>query len=117
MTRRPLLSLLACLLVALIALTGMASAAMMAPSRDTASLEAFSLAHGPLDHGTLCGEMAKHEMNCPLCHGLPEAPSFGFAGRSFALVVHDGWRAGEDLHRAAQARVHAHGPRGPPRRA
>lgn len=105
----------AVVLILSLGLTGAASAGMASPDRNEAARTVFLLEHGanPAD---ICGEDAAHGQHCPLCHGLPDAPSCGHDGIAARMIPHDGWRRLRDLHRAAQSRDLSHGPRAPPGR-
>ncbi|MCA0994873.1 hypothetical protein [Alloyangia pacifica] len=104
---------LALILAGLLALTSATSAAMMAPDRGSAALEALELTVGML-HGDGCGSGGAHEHHCPFCHGLPNAPVLSRHDCSQLLVPHESWRQGADLLREAQARNINHSPRAPP---
>ncbi|MBU2963810.1 hypothetical protein KO516_23865 [Citreicella sp. C3M06] len=108
-----LTSVFALALALLFSMSSVVSSAMMAPDRATLQLEAQAMALG-LSDIELCGEMAHAEHHCPLCHGLPEAPRLARADVTTLLRAHDGWRRGDDLWRAAQARNPNHSPRAPP---
>jgi len=112
---KPPACLLALALAAIVAVTGLVSAGLMAPDRQAAALERFELAHG-IAQGQLCGG-AGPEHRCHLCHGLPEAPEAGAAGLPAPAALSVAWRQGRDLNRAATARNAAHSPRAPPRAA
>lgn len=116
MSMRIAFPLLAVVLTVLVTVTGIASAGMMAPARGDVALQTFELAHG-LSQGDLCGSEAGRDHHCPLCHGLPDVPSVGHAAIAYLLVPHEGWRQGDDLYRAAEARNINHSPRAPPVRA
>ncbi|WP_343504367.1 hypothetical protein [Alloyangia pacifica] len=97
----------------LLALSSVVSAARMAPDRETVKIEAYALLYGSsIDE--LCGDEAGHDHHCPLCHGLPEAPSSAHDDRHVPVEPHDAWHRCNDLHRAAQARNLCHSPRAPP---
>ncbi|MAC78385.1 MAG: hypothetical protein CML66_10015 [Rhodobacteraceae bacterium] len=99
-------------LTAALAVTSVVSAAMMAPDRSDAALDAFAEIYG--GHLDVCGDMGGPDHHCPFCHGLPEVPAIGFDPVVFLLTPHDGWRRQQDLFRAAQSRDLNHSPRGPP---
>ncbi|MCA0941858.1 hypothetical protein LCM28_18435 [Salipiger pacificus] len=112
MRHRAVLAVILCLGV-LLALSSVVSAARMAPDRTTAELQAYALAFGgSIDE--LCGKAAGADHHCPLCHGLPEAPTSARSGRALLFEPHDGWQRHNDLHRAAQARNLCHSTRAPP---
>ncbi|MGR3315811.1 hypothetical protein [Marinibacterium profundimaris] len=97
----------------LVALSSAISAALMAPERGAVQREVHALIYGG-DLVDLCGEEARHDHRCPLCHGLPDAPEIRLAVRTFLLEPHDAWGQSDDLHRAAQARNICHSTRAPP---
>ncbi|MFC3613076.1 hypothetical protein ACFORG_04825 [Lutimaribacter marinistellae] len=106
-------SVAALLLVALVALSGAGSAAMMAPDREAVAFAAFSLASGGSE-ADLCGDRVGSEHHCPFCHALARAEMPAHHPVQLRLVAHDGWRLAPHLHRAAQARNINHSPRAPP---
>ena len=106
-------SIAACALVAMLLLTSVTSAGMMAPDRQTNAYEAFELIHGVAGED-FCGTTGHAEHHCPFCHGLPESPYVGHEGLPFLLTPYDGWLLSRDLHHAAQTRNINHSPRAPP---
>ncbi len=100
----------------LLALSGVISAARMAPDPAAIGIKAHALVYGSMAED-LCGGTAGHDHHCPLCHALPDAPASTHAGRHFLLQPHDAWHRRDDLQRAAQARNLCHSPRAPPVRA
>ena len=109
-------TLLCAILAMLVALSSVTSAVAMAPDRDAVAYETLEALLGAVD-SDLCGDKRVHDHHCPFCHGLPEAPMIGRAGRTFMLTPHGGWRQQCDLYRAAQSRDLNHSPRAPPVRA
>ena len=109
----------ALLLMLVLALTSVTSAAMMAPERGDPARMAHEMTFGAEMHD-ICG--AGHHQGhgdhaCPFCHGLPEAPALGHAGLVSMLTPVDGRLRADHLWRAAQTRNINHSPRAPPRKA
>jgi hypothetical protein len=109
--------ILACAAAILIALASIGSAAMMAPDRDQAALDASALLFGS-DLGDFCGDPGTDDQHhCAFCQLLSDPPVLAPVDRPSVLRPHDLWRRLAELHREAQARDPSHGSRAPPRQA
>ena len=111
---RPLVTLLATLLIAL---ASVASAARMAPEpAATPALVAYLAAGGSLDD--LCADGPRHaEHHCPFCRLLADPPAVAFAPGAARLTFVIAWLSSDDLTRGPQGGHPGVSARAPPARA
>lgn len=111
--------ILVTLLAALLALTSVTAARMMAGERHDPAHAAY-LQLEALVHGDLCGIAPAQGVDdhpCPFCHGLPEAPEVALRGRIFPVEAFRTLPALAHLLAGAHDRDLSRSPRGPPARA